>query len=338
MLRNISNVHSGHWFLGLLAAFAAAAMLAVPMAAPAQVSVGVAIHVGPPPLPVYVQPVCPGPNYIWIPGYWAWGPDGYYWIPGTWVLAPYVDALWTPGYWAWETGGYIWHPGYWGPHVGFYGGIDYGFGYFGVGYVGGAWRNGFFAYNTAVTNVNVAVVHHTYREVVRRRPVNHRISYNGGGGIHAQPSREEMAYAHERHTPATAVQRQHAEAASRDHALLSSVNHGRPPIAATRRPGEFNGGNVVGPRAPNRNVPARRNQEAARPPVAREQNAGQPAESRPNRSQARPPANRPAENAPRSNRGNAPARQSRGNERGGGQGGQNRDSGTRGERGGGHSH
>ena len=53
---------------------------------------GVFISVGiaPPPLPVYEQPYCPGPGYIWTPGYWAYGPDGYFWVPGTWVLAPQV--------------------------------------------------------------------------------------------------------------------------------------------------------------------------------------------------------------------------------------------------------
>ncbi|MGC9199973.1 MAG: hypothetical protein ACP5E5_13725 [Acidobacteriaceae bacterium] len=32
----------------------------------------------PPPLPEYDRPPCPGPNYLWTPGYWAWGPYGYY--------------------------------------------------------------------------------------------------------------------------------------------------------------------------------------------------------------------------------------------------------------------
>ena len=41
----------------------------------------------------------------------------------------------------------IFHEGYWGPHVGFYGGIDYGFGYTGAGYAGGYWNNGAFYYN-----------------------------------------------------------------------------------------------------------------------------------------------------------------------------------------------
>ena len=76
-------------------------MAALPVAAPAQLSVGVGFSVGapPPPLPVYSQPVAPYPNYQWTPGYWGWGPAGYYWVPGTWVAPPSVGVYWTPGYW-----------------------------------------------------------------------------------------------------------------------------------------------------------------------------------------------------------------------------------------------
>src|SRR5215472_18993243 len=113
----------------------------VPSSTPAQIAVGVGIsvHIGPPALPVYAQPICPGAGYIWTPGYWAYGPMGYYWVPGTWVVAPTPGFLWTPGYWGWGGGAYIWHAGYWGPHVGFYGGVNYGFGYFGAGFAGGYW-------------------------------------------------------------------------------------------------------------------------------------------------------------------------------------------------------
>ena len=52
---------------------------------------------------------------------------------------------------------YAFHEGYWGPHVGFYGGVNYGFGYGGVGFVGGRWDGGYFAYNTAVLNVGVNI-------------------------------------------------------------------------------------------------------------------------------------------------------------------------------------
>src|SRR5262250_2911266 len=93
----------------------------------------VSITIAPPVLPVYVQPPIPGDGYIWTPGYWAYGDEGYFWVPGTWVLAPQPGLLWTPGYWGWGGSAFLWHAGYWGPTVGFYGGVSYGYGYFGNG-------------------------------------------------------------------------------------------------------------------------------------------------------------------------------------------------------------
>ena len=101
----------------------------------------------PPPLPDYEQPQAPGDDYLWTPGYWAWGQGGYYWVPGVWVEAPYEGALWTPGYWGYYHHRYGFHRGYWGPHIGYYGGVDYGFGYVGIGYQGGYWGGGHFNYN-----------------------------------------------------------------------------------------------------------------------------------------------------------------------------------------------
>jgi hypothetical protein len=79
-------------------------LAAVVSAIPAASFAGIFVSIGfgaPPVLPVYVQPVCPAPGYIWTPGYWSYADDGgYYWVPGAWVLAPYPGALWTPGYWA----------------------------------------------------------------------------------------------------------------------------------------------------------------------------------------------------------------------------------------------
>src|SRR5277367_6433680 len=132
----------------------AGALLCIPAGSKAVPAVGVvvSVRVAPPVLPVYVQPLCPGAGYIWEPGYWAYGDEGYYWVPGTWVLPPSAGLLWTPGYWGFSDGFYAWHVGYWGPTVGFYGGINYGFGYPGRGFYGGYWRGGQYFYNTRVTN------------------------------------------------------------------------------------------------------------------------------------------------------------------------------------------
>src|SRR5882757_8845358 len=108
--------------------------LAMPGPSRAQIAIGVSVRVGPPVLPIYAQPICPGPGFIWTPGYWAYGPVGYFWVPGTWAFPPEVGLLWTPGYWAFEDDLYVWSPGYWGPEVGFYGGLNYGFGFTGIGF------------------------------------------------------------------------------------------------------------------------------------------------------------------------------------------------------------
>ncbi len=121
------------------------AILVLCISAASFAQIGVAIRIGPPALPVYEQPLCPGDGYLWTPGYWAYDYDAsdYYWVPGTWVMAPQVGFLWTPAYWGWGGDGFVFYDGYWGPHVGFYGGINYGFGYFGVGFEGGRWDTRF---------------------------------------------------------------------------------------------------------------------------------------------------------------------------------------------------
>lgn len=210
---------------------------------PAASYAGVFISVGfaPPVLPVYTQPVCPGDGYLWTPGYWAYGPEGYYWVPGVWVQPPTVGLLWTPAYWGWSGGAYLFHAGYWGPHVGFYGGVNnYGFGYGGVGFVGGRWEGGRFAYNTAVLNVNRVVVHNVYedRTVVHVGPYV-RTSFNGGvGGIQVRASEREMAFEHENHIAATREQENHFQMARNDRSNFASVNGGHPQNAAFSRPGE----------------------------------------------------------------------------------------------------
>jgi hypothetical protein len=238
----------------LVAVLLGASFIAAPAQSSAQVYFGISFgssdyggqvfaNFAPPELPQYDQPPCPGANFIWMPGYWAWGPYGYYWVPGTWVLAPEVGFYWTPGYWGWDNDydAYVWNPGYWAPQVGFYGGIDYGYGYYGDGYVGGQWNGDGFAYNTAVTNVNITIVHNVYvnRTVVinnYERPY-HRISFNGGSdGIQARPTVRQLAVLNNRRFPMTSAQTEHVRLAQQDRNLLASVNHGTPYILTVRRP------------------------------------------------------------------------------------------------------
>jgi hypothetical protein len=209
--------------------------------------VEVTANEAPPPLPDYEQPPCPEDGYMWTPGYWAWGGGAYYWVPGTWVQPPRVGVLWTPGYWGFGGGVYAFHAGYWGPHIGYYGGVNYGFGYVGVGFGGGRWVGNSFAYNRTVMNVNVTNVHNTYNETVINNVSVTKVSYNGGpGGTAAVPSAQERAAAAERHVPPTAMQHQHVQEALRNPALSARANGGHPAIAATPRAAAFNAPGVVG--------------------------------------------------------------------------------------------
>src|SRR6266446_2781860 len=250
------------------------ALVVLCMSAASFAQVGVLVTFAPPPLPVYEQPLCPEDGFIWTPGYWAYGDDfdDYYWVPGTWVLAPEVGFLWTPGYWGWGGEGFVFYDGYWGPVVGFYGGINYGFGYFGEGYEGGRWDHDRFFYNQAGNNVNVTVIHNVYNKTVINRTET-RVSYNGGnGGINARPTPQQEAVAHERHIPPVAVQVQHAHAARTNPQQRASVNMGKPVVAATPKPGVFKDRAVVPAKAAggsysppaNRRGPADRGGKEAR--------------------------------------------------------------------------
>ena len=59
--------------------------------------------------------------------------------------------------------------GYWGPHVGFYGGVNYGYGYGGSGYDGGRWNGDNFAYNRSANNFGAVSVPNTYQQNAGRR-------------------------------------------------------------------------------------------------------------------------------------------------------------------------
>ena len=254
--------------------------------------VGISVSFGPPALPVYEQPLCPGDGYLWTPGYWAYDDDdGYYWVPGTWVEAPQVGFLWTPGYWGWGGNAFVFHEGYWGPQVGFYGGINYGYGYGGVGYEGGRWEGSRFSYNTYVTHVNTTIIHNTYNTTVTNVTETH-VSYNGGtGGVEARPTPQQESYANQRHVGPVASQAQHVQEARKNPELRASANQGKPPIAATTKPADFKTGAVSSKQAGGAYKPPPSN--AARGNESHSGNEARPgAETRPeNATKAQPNTN-----------------------------------------------
>ena len=157
--------------------------------------VGISIGIAPPPIPIYEQPYAPAAGYIWTPGYWAYD-SGYYWVPGVWILPPRDRIPLDPRILGLQRAAITSSTKATGARrVGFYGGINYGYGYGGHGYYGGRWAGNTFRYNTAVTRVNTSVIHNTYvnNQVVRN--TGSRASFNGPGGTTAKATAKEQAAA-----------------------------------------------------------------------------------------------------------------------------------------------
>lgn len=90
-------------------ALVSALLLTGASSANAQVSVG--IRIGPPPAPrvVRVVPRAPGPEYVWVDGYWYPVGNRYRWHEGYWTRPPYRGARWVqPRY-----EGRMFYQGYW---------------------------------------------------------------------------------------------------------------------------------------------------------------------------------------------------------------------------------
>ncbi len=267
----------------------------LPASSPAaQFGISVNISTAPPVLPVYAQPPCPDEGYLWEPGYWAWGADGYYWVPGVWVEPPQPGLFWTPGYWGFVNGNYMWNEGYWGPEVGFYGGINYGFGYPGEGFYGGMWQGNAFRYNVAVWHVGGGF-RNTYRAPVAwHSPWHSRASFNGGRGIPARPTPQDERAMHAHHYQPTAQQLQQRQVAARNPEYQYKTNHGKPQHAAMTRVGAAPARNQQRPAANARQQrpqtrPARQAHPQSRP-AARPESRTQshPAARTETRTQTRP--------------------------------------------------
>jgi hypothetical protein len=90
-------------------------MLAGGSALAADISIGIQIGAPPPPVVVVpVRPPCPGPEWLWVDGYWYPVGHRYRWHEGYWTRPPYEGAFWVgprydegryfAGYWQGERG------------------------------------------------------------------------------------------------------------------------------------------------------------------------------------------------------------------------------------------
>jgi hypothetical protein len=132
--------------------------------------------------------------------------------------------------------------------------------------------------------VDVSINRNVYNTRVENRSGGNRVSFNGGnGGVNARATSQQEAAGRERHVAPVAAQNEHAQSARANPELRASANHGKPPIAATSKPGAFKdsgavaakeGGAVHNAPAAENNA-ARGNNETARPNTE----TGRPAES-----------------------------------------------------------
>jgi WXXGXW repeat (2 copies) len=93
----------------LLSAALAVALLASPVAASAQVEVGVTIA---PPAVRYEPVPPPRAGWVWAPGYWRWVNGQYAWYRGHWIVAR-PGYRWVVGAWAPRGPRWYYAPGHW---------------------------------------------------------------------------------------------------------------------------------------------------------------------------------------------------------------------------------
>ncbi len=71
------------------------------------------VQTAPPPLRAEVVPAGPGPQHVWVPGYWGWSGAAYTWSPGGWVLPTPGFHSWVPSSWVHHSQGWQMVQGQW---------------------------------------------------------------------------------------------------------------------------------------------------------------------------------------------------------------------------------
>lgn len=81
---------------------------------PATVSApDVVVTVEPPPPVVETRVAAPGPDFVWISGYWDWAGGRHVWIGGRWERPPQGAHAWTEPRWEKRGGSYVFVRGVW---------------------------------------------------------------------------------------------------------------------------------------------------------------------------------------------------------------------------------
>ena len=67
----------------------------------------------PPPMATQTIVVAPGPDFVWLDGYWGWGVGGWAWFGGHWDRPPHPHAFWVHGRWVPEHNHWRWASPHW---------------------------------------------------------------------------------------------------------------------------------------------------------------------------------------------------------------------------------
>ncbi len=73
----------------------------------------VVVRERPYPPPMYVRPVAPAPNYIWVSGEWIYRGNGYVYRQGYWRAPRPRYHYYTEGHWQQRRQGWVWIHGHW---------------------------------------------------------------------------------------------------------------------------------------------------------------------------------------------------------------------------------
>jgi hypothetical protein len=97
--------------LGAVLVSTASAQIPLPPLPP-----GLEVHITtgrPPAVRHEMRPARPGPDYVWIGGYWADERGHWEWVPGRWERQAAPDSYWIPARYIRTGHGYIYEPGHW---------------------------------------------------------------------------------------------------------------------------------------------------------------------------------------------------------------------------------
>ena len=97
----------------MTAALGAAVFSTAAVPAFSQIGFGVTIGRTPPPLRYERRPPAPGPDFVWVDGFWRWDEGRYVWVPGRWDRPPFAGAYWSHPHYDHYADGWHYHEGHW---------------------------------------------------------------------------------------------------------------------------------------------------------------------------------------------------------------------------------